>query len=158
VPTTTRHQIDSYGVEETALVHNGLMHTPPHEQTQEQKQTHPTQHTTDYNHMGEETEAGRRHLCRRHRRCATPWRDLLQEPMTLWAPPPWDCRPQTTQTWPSTPQIPRSFSTHSYHSTWDAHWSWPLCVGVSPLPPPLSLPRTQVTNAAKRASPPPRHH
>jgi hypothetical protein len=53
------------------------------------------------------------------------------------------------------PSDPKKLQHTLHHSTRDAHWSWPLCVGASPHPPPLSLPKTQVTNAANRASPPP---
>jgi hypothetical protein len=39
------------------------------------------------------------------------------------------------------------------------HWSRPLCVGVSPHPPPHTpLPRTQISEAVKRATLPPNHH
>jgi hypothetical protein len=43
----------------TVLVHSGLKHTPPHKQTPEQNETHPTGHTTSCNQLGEKITTSR---------------------------------------------------------------------------------------------------
>jgi hypothetical protein len=55
----------------TALVHKGAKQTLLHEQTSAQKQTHPTQHTTILNRLGEEIETSHRYLRRHHQHCVT---------------------------------------------------------------------------------------
>jgi hypothetical protein len=56
------------------------------------------------------------------------------------------------------PQIQRA-SAQTLISVHDNHWSWPLCVGVSPHPlPHTTLLRTQISKTVMRAPPPPICH
>ena len=57
------------------------------------------------------------------------------------------------------PSPSRSSAEHSRRSDDGKHWSWPLCMGASPLPPPRTpLPRTQISETAMRATPPSSRH
>jgi hypothetical protein len=140
------------------LIHNTSKRTPPHEHNPRTRTTHST-NTPPHRPLGrgEQNKPSKRALpsptmC--HDETTTRYKpkrppELLHHGTVIPEP----------HTRPSSPQIQRNNNRTLHLGTKENHWSWPLCMGASPHPPPhFPFPRTQISKAAKRVSPPPILH